>query len=70
MVIMTTHHPTVEEGLADLSSVIQHLGDVIAEERVRQAISTLGLVSRENTHHGPGGLKTTAALAESTTIAE
>jgi len=51
----------VEEGLSELSRVIQELGDVIAEERVRQAISTLGLVSRENTQ--PAGLKTSAPSA-------
>eukprot|EP00116_Pleurobrachia_bachei_P002068 sb/3462330/ len=39
----------VDQGTKDVTEVIKELGAVISEERVRQAISTLGQVSRENT---------------------
>ena len=39
----------MDQGTKDVTDVIKQLGAVISEERVRQAISTLGQVSRENT---------------------
>lgn len=39
----------MDQGTKDVTEVIKELGAVISEERVRQVISTLGQVSRENT---------------------
>ena len=44
----------------ELTEVIRELGGVISEERVKQAISALGLVSRENTKSGVDVLRTSA----------
>ena len=46
--------------MGELTNVIKELGSVISEERVRQVISTLGLVSRENTKSGVELLRTSA----------
>ena len=51
---------SVDEGLMQLTDVIRELGSVISEERVKQAISALGLVSRENTRSGVEVLRTSA----------
>jgi len=50
----------INEGLLELTDVIKDLGSVISEERVKQAISALGLVSRENTRSGVEVLRTSA----------
>jgi len=50
----------LDDGLSGLTDVIRELGSVISEERVKQAIHSLGLISRENTRSGFEVLRTSA----------
>jgi hypothetical protein len=60
LLLISNRAISVDEGLGELTEVIRELGSVISEERVKQAISALGLVSRENTRSGVEILRTSA----------